>query len=526
MIPYYGLITFVVAFCIQFSKGDNKLIQFPSESITWNRLRSNDIKGFIIENFDDDWLSTNKIADAVATVVPANNTADNPLNKYVGVQYLKEVITREVLESTPDKLVGIDSVGLQKLMEPILEQGFFRLEDGITKRWEVLKDLKDQRVIKELIFTQEKIRTLIESVVSKNSETETWINVLAELQNSDLYKEIKKVLSYPVVKEEMKREISTFEGDNNELTEFIISKLEHFITEGLYERDDALTNKQSDELVKNDLQRLLSALFKAAIEEGIFDSKFWDEFLHQTYETDFLYFTNIFKKEYSANLRMSFSIFFTVQTRIFDEEAFSCGDRLYRNIHMAMAKIFGQYVNWEVMQQHIKNKIRNDVDEKFMRRDLRNIPAINGLIDLMSIDAMISVMESECLSHKKEHELFYKQEKMPELVKSINEILSTKHADVKESEISLLKTVFGQKFVEVENVRKVRFNWNHVHKNVHLNFPEKIKQFQFDIEQEAIKLHNFTSGMFLYSTTYFDLLDKISPVVNLQKTNSHSKTEL
>ena len=110
-------------------------------------------------------------------------------------------------------------------MEPILEQGFLRLEDGITKRWEVLKDLKDQRVMKELIFTQEKIRTLIESVVSKNSETETWINVLAELQNSDLYKEIKKVLSYPVVKEEMKREISTFEGDNNELTEFIISKL-------------------------------------------------------------------------------------------------------------------------------------------------------------------------------------------------------------------------------------------------------------------------------------------------------------
>ena len=110
-------------------------------------------------------------------------------------------------------------------MEPILEQGFLRLEDGITKRWEVLKDLKDQRVMKELIFTQEKIRTLIESVVSKHSETEAWINVIAELQNSDLYKEIKKVLSYPVVKEEMKREISTFEGDNNELTEFIISKL-------------------------------------------------------------------------------------------------------------------------------------------------------------------------------------------------------------------------------------------------------------------------------------------------------------
>ena len=121
--------------------------------------------------------------------------------------------------------MGIDSVGLQKLMEPILEQGFFRLEDGITKRWEVLKDLKDQRVIKELIFTQEKIRTLIESVVSKNSETETWINVLAELQNSDLYKEIKKVLSYPVVKEEFKREIAKFDGDNNELTDFIISKL-------------------------------------------------------------------------------------------------------------------------------------------------------------------------------------------------------------------------------------------------------------------------------------------------------------
>jgi len=522
MIPYYGLITFVVAFCIQFIKGDNNLIQFPIESFTWNHLTSNDIKGLIIENFEDDWLTTNKIADAVATVVPANNTADHPLNKFVGVHYLKEVITREVLESTPDKLVGRDSVGLQKLMEPILEQGFLRLEDGITKRWEVLKDLKDQRVMKELIFTQEKIRTLIESVVSKHSETEAWINVIAELQNSDLYKEIKKVLSYPVVKEELKREIAKFDGDNNELTDFIISKLEHFISEGLYERDDALTNEQPDELVKNDLERILSALFKTAIEEGIFDSKFWDEFLSQTYKNDFRDFTNIFKKEYSANLRMAFSIFFTFQTRKFHGEAFSCETRLYRNIHMAMSNIFGQYVNWQVMQHHLKNEIKNVVNEKFMRRDLRNIPAINGLIDLMSTHVMISVMESECLSHKKEHELFYKQEKMPKLVKSINELLTTKHTYVKESEINLLKTVFDKKYGEDENIN----NWDQVEKNFHLNFPENIKQFQFDIEQEAIKLHNFTSGMFLYSTTYFDLLDKISPVVNLQKTNSHSKTEL
>jgi len=110
-------------------------------------------------------------------------------------------------------------------MKSILEQGFIRLDDALNKRWEVLKDLKHQRVIKELIFTKEKIRTLIESVVSKNSETEIWINVLTELQNSDLYNEIKKILSYPVVKEEMKREITSFDGDNNELTDFILSKL-------------------------------------------------------------------------------------------------------------------------------------------------------------------------------------------------------------------------------------------------------------------------------------------------------------
>ena len=122
-------------------------------------------------------------------------------------------------------MVGIDSVGLQQLMKSILEQGFIRLDNAVNKRWEVLKDLKDQRVLKELIFTKEKIRTLIESVVSKNSETEIWINVLTELQNSDLYNEIKKILSYPVVKEEMKREITSFDGDNNELTDFILSKL-------------------------------------------------------------------------------------------------------------------------------------------------------------------------------------------------------------------------------------------------------------------------------------------------------------
>ena len=128
------------------------------------------------------------------------------------------------------------------------------------------------------------------------------------------------------------------------------------------------------------------------------------------------------------------------------------------------------------------------------------------------------------MTHKKEHELFYKQEKMPELVKSINKILSTDHANVKESEINLLKTVFNQQ--KEKNGKIANINWVDVDVNVELNFPEEIKQFQFDIEQEAIKLHNFTSGMFLYSPTYFDLLDKISPVANSKETNAHTKTEL
>jgi len=526
MIPCYGLISFVGAFCIQFTMGklDGNLIQFPIEGMTWNNLTSNDIKDIIIENFEDDWSRTNKIADAVATVVPANNTADHPLNRIFGAQYLKAVITKEVLESTPDKLVGIDSVGLPKLMKSILEQGFLRLEGAIHKRWEVLKDLKDQRVLKEALFTKEKIRSLIESAVYKNSETETWINVLTELQNSDMYKEIKKILSYPVVKEEMKRAISTFEGDNNELSGFILSKLEHFITEALYERDDALTNKHTDELVKDDLQRILIPLFKTIIEEGIYDSKRWDEFLIQNYKNDLENFMNIFKNEYTANLRMSLSIFFTFGTRIYHEKEFPCEIVLARNMLMVMENIFKQRIDAEEMQRQLKNEIANVVDEKFMRRDLRNIKALHEFLTLMLENTIVSLIKSECLTHKKEHELFYKQEKMPELVKSINKILSTDHANVKESEINLLKTVFNQQ--KEKNGKIANINWADVDVNVDLNFPEEIKQFQFDIEQEAIKLHNFTSGMFLYSPTYFDLLDKISPVANSKETNAHTKTEL
>ena len=221
---------------------------------------------------------------------------------------------------------------------------------------------------------------------------------------------------------------------------------------------------------------------------------------------------------------MSLSIFFTFGTRIFHENEFPCGEALYFNIYKAMENIFKQNVDWEVMQLHLKNETKNIVDEKFMRRDLRNIRALHEMLNLMLTDTMGSLIESECLTHKKEHELFYKQEKMPELVKSINKILSTEHADIKESDISLLKTVFIQ---ETEKQGKtVNINWADVDSRVHLNFPEKIKQFQFDIEKEAVKLHNFTSGMFLYSTTYFDLLDKISPVVNSQEANSHLKTEL
>merc|ERR1712156_999941 len=233
---------------------------------------------------------------------------------------------------------------------------------------------------------------------------------------------------------------------------------------------------------------------------------------------------NIFKNEYTANLRMSLSIFFTFGTRIYHEKEFPCEIVLARNMLMVMENIFKQRIDAEEMQRQLKNEIANVVDEKFMRRDLRNIKALHEFLTLMLENTIVSLIKSECLTHKKEHEMFYKQEKMPELVKSINKILSTEHADIKESDISLLKTVFIQ---ETEKRGKtVNIKWADVDSRVHLNFPEKIKQFQFDIEKEAVKLHSFTSGMFLYSTTYFDLLDKISPVVNSQEANSHLKTGL
>merc|ERR1712018_429931 len=144
-------------------------------------------------------------------------------------------------------------------------------------------------------------------------------------------------------------------------------------------------------------------------------------------------------------------------------------------------------IDAEEMQRQLKNEITNVVDEKFMRRDLRNIKALHEFLTLMLENTIVSLIKSECLTHKKEHELFYKQEKMPELVKSINKILSTDHANVKESEINLLKTVFNQ---QKEKNKIANINWAGVDVNVDLNFPEEIKQFQFDIEQEAIKLHN------------------------------------
>ena len=293
----------------------------------------------------------------------------------------------------------------------------------------------------------------------------------------------------------------------------------------MIKEDERIVNGLSNEIAKHELEGKLVLQYKSFIEEGILDAKLVDEFLNAAYNADDeeRASSNLLRKivdeEYSYGYRKAVSIYLYFVRKLFTKkpnfpiEKYDDCEKINQDNIDHIVGIVGKQAHWPHRLRRFKNPLCQAAGEKFRRRDVRSVPAIDRLFNVMLLEVIDSLVSS-CKLYKKETERF-SEENVKKMADSLNEMLETKYTEVQESDINFLKTQLSKYTTYFRLPTDI------------LDIPDNLKKFQGEMEKLAVALFDFTPGLFIFSESYFDVLEKLSPVTNNHVENDpHVKSEL
>lgn len=498
----------------------------------WNYIDARNLRFIIVENFVDNFHMVNKLHNVTASVIPSTNMADDPLNHFVDAKYLNEAITKELLKDAPAKSFGNTTATVSSLLKEVMIALNPRLDEATQKRLEVLVNLEKERRNRELQTLSEAIRKIIDDSLTNESTVkqvhyipngEEWHVIVEKIRSSNLAIEIKKVVSYPVVKEHVHLALNDFGGDIKKMTDQILLTLTPFLVEGLEKKDKAIVGKYTDEVAKREVVRKLVPFYKSLIEQAVSEAKTADSFLSDMYRNrdDLLikFFGRDTLDEFIRLLRQGLSVFFTYRSKRTNHYGTNSDCRALvenenNSIWTYLKAGYDKIYDWDTIRERLGQLLSALInDNKYTRRVHDDIVILHKLMKNVQHD-MLYITVQECKLHLEQHEKFREEKRMDRMVESINKLLEYKHTEIQHSDIQLLKTQFDNHRV-----------WQMMTKEQYEpNFPDKVKTFKVDMESTAITEYGFSPGMFVYSQTYFDILGKISPASREQ--NKHARSEL
>jgi len=502
----------------------------------WMHLDATDIKLLVAANFIDDYnecpdncIEINKLENITVSVVPDVNIADDPLNKFIGIEELHDALIQTFNNISTDRIIN-SSDTIQRSVLGLLTQVESdvrpTLEEAVQKRLDVLTNLKKERVDNAFKKSLKVVNTILgETLTNKNGIESAWQAFVQKVKASNLPKEAKKVLTYPVVKEQLTIAENKYQIDDNEKVAYYLETINPFLKEGLIKDDERIVNDLSNEIAKHELEGKLILQYKSIIEEGILDAKLVDEFLNDAYNAgdEERASSNLYRKvveeAYSYDYRKAVSIYLYFVRKLFTrnpnfhvEKYDDCENISQDNIDHIVG-IVGTRADWRHRLRKFKNPLCKAVGEKFRRRHVRTVPALERLFNVMLLE-LIDSLVSSCKSYKKETERF-SEENATKMAESLNKLLETQYTEVQESDIKFLKTQLSKYTTYFRLPKDI------------LDVPDNLKKFQGEMETLAVTLFDFTPGLFIFSESYFDVLEKLYPVSNNQIENDlHVKSEL
>ena len=291
--------------------------------------------------------------------------------------------------------------------------------------------------------------------------------------------------------------------------------------------DDRIVDEQPHIIAKKELEEKVISEYKSLIEEAVFDAKRVDEFLDSVYNdgdesrssSDLL--KQIIDVEYIHDIRKAISIYLSFfRRKVFAEAPDSMVIEKYTNCEninqenvFYLISLVGTSPTWRHKLKIIKNPLCEAVGEKFRRRDIRSVPAIDRIFNLMSLEFEDAV-QNTCKVYKKENDNFTK-ENASKLANILNNLLESKFKEIQKSDIDFLKT----QLFKYDTYLRFDEDVFHVSENLH-TFQEVMKTL-------AETSFNFTPGTFIYSESYFDVLEELCPApCNSKENDIRIKKEL
>ena len=120
------------------------------------------------------------------------------------VEELDATLHQTLTSICTNELVGSDSRNVLTLLKEILQAVKPQLQEAIQKRLDVLVDLKKERVEKAFGQSLRVVNEILSTAVENGNDIEnTWQTFVQEVQSANLPNEAIKILSYPVVKQQI-----------------------------------------------------------------------------------------------------------------------------------------------------------------------------------------------------------------------------------------------------------------------------------------------------------------------------------
>jgi len=448
-------------------------------------------------------IRASKLQEIMASIVPHDNISIDPLNKFVPATYVLENINPILMETIHAELkFNEDARDTKEILEGMQDFLSMILEQAIVGRTIKLSNMQKEREQNELILAKDKLTRVLQNIPFENKPADEIVDMLlAVSKESFTNPEIKKSLSYPVVKEVLVNTLKNRDTHDMESADIIISILEPFLKEALHKEDMTMVNSLPSNITESALVQRASSHIKECIEKAIkiatqIDSILRDELEHapMSAKMESLYIERVYEEISLILLKKEEP---TLDTREDPSKtrALVLDLRRFRRFFMGKATIL-RFLHKEIAQSF------NEEEKTIVNNALPDINSVWFLFGNHIKDRLFNItrenpVETYIKPYIETHQSFMKGN-IKRLSDFVSDLVMTRYKEIDPQHLGInyLKEIFEEERIFFDPVE-------------YLEDSVEIKQFLKELETEVTTNYHFAPGMFIYSISYHMVLHEV-----------------
>lgn len=399
-----------------------------------------------------------------------------------------------------------DMSNVQSLVDKTIGEISPYLGDVLNGRSKSLRELQRVREKYVLQLVLEKLKPIIHQTIVENNGSDSLVHMITNQLIESSSGEVKMVLSYPVVKEEIIRSTNNDMCDEKCLVNETIDAIMPFLREGIHKEDANVVDLVKVEIPEIEFAKRLEMHLKVAINKSLLIARKIHKLLVTEHE-EIEQIQNTINAEYRILMRQTISF---ATARRPDKT------RLGIHGHLMLSGEFKTVQNNTSITKFIWNRLDETFEAAIGLQKpsgyFKNIPPITNLYYSLYKRAR-DIIKEEFASHVETNRMFTK-ENATDMAKYAKQLLNENYNKLNYGHLQNVDLISP---LDTKNALEYETN-------------SLAQSFIMKLETEAIKSYGFPPGLFMYSKAYFGVMENVFPsVVNPFRRRTrdvHPKDEL